>query len=78
MQGIRLERDVELGEYQTAVTELKTQSNVHGINCSLCNRIYYTDTPTFEKISRAIGDGLDNPFICDMCTLDDTELAAHP
>lgn len=77
MQGTRLERDVELGEYQTATTELKTASNIHRINCSLCNGIYYTDTSTFESIARAIGEGFDNPFICDRCTAEDTELSAN-
>ena len=76
MQGTRLERDAELAEYQNAVTELKTQSNVHGISCSLCNRTYYTDNSTFEGISRAIEEGLDNPFICDRCSAEDAEFAA--
>lgn len=75
MQGTRLERDPELGEHQADFTDIETRVNTQAINCSVCNRISYTDNATYERICRSIEEGLDNPFTCESCTLECEELS---
>lgn len=67
MQGTRLERDAELGENELTFSELRTTLNTNEINCGICNKVFFADNSTYEGISRAIEEGLDNPFICDGC-----------
>jgi uncharacterized protein YlaI len=77
MQGTRLERDADLIENELTITELRTSLNTNEINCGLCNKIFFSDNSTFQAISRAIEEGLDNPFICDGCRAEYDDLATQ-
>ena len=38
--------------------------------CSFCNEIYYVDEETFEHAISAMEEGLENPFCCDDCDVE--------
>jgi hypothetical protein len=49
--------------------------NRQEINCGACGRAYYTDKVNYETWLRAIEQGIDNPFVCDDCQLEENDLA---
>lgn len=75
MQAIREEIDADLTENYVGVTDFKTDKNQYEIACADCNKIFYADRKTYEGISRAVRQGLDNPFLCTDCEEDLEELA---
>lgn len=73
---LRAEINGDFSENYVSITEHKTKLNQSEINCGECNKTFYADREEFEKISRAIEQGLDNPFRCDDCrTASEEEMA---
>jgi hypothetical protein len=74
---LREEIDGDLNENFVGITDYKTAQNQFEINCSACNKTFYTDKETFESFSRSVEQGLDNPFLCDECREEYEELAVE-
>ena len=70
MQGTRSERNADVIPSDVSITDYKTEVNTHELNCGGCNRVFYADKMTFDGITKAIQEGLDNPFMCDSCLED--------
>ena len=56
-------------------TPHKTAENQREVRCGMCSEGFYVDEVTFNNVSRAIQEGLDNPFLCDACEAECDELA---
>lgn len=64
---LKEEIDADLDENYDSVTDYKTGQNIYEINCGECCKTFYADRETLESISRAVEEGLDNPFLCHDC-----------
>lgn len=71
----RSEVDGDMNENYVTITELKTDDNKFEIICGDCDRTFYTDEETFDKFSRTLEQGLDNPFLCSYCQQEYDDLA---
>lgn len=65
--GTREEIDADLGERYVDISDYRSGTNQHEIDCGTCGKVYYTNNVTHENILRTIEQGLDNPFVCDDC-----------
>ncbi len=58
-------------------TRFETRLNKHEVRCGVCDRLFYVDESTYERVRSAIEfDPTDNPFRCDDCEEEYAELAA--
>ncbi len=48
-------------------TLYRTGPNRYRLLCSKCGELCYVDEPTFQRASRVIMTGGDNPFFCHAC-----------
>jgi hypothetical protein len=64
-------------EHAAAVgpTTFRTTENRHELRCGMCSEIYFVDAATFDSVSTAVQEGLDNPFLCEDCVEEYDELA---
>lgn len=76
---LRAEFDGDRNEDVIGISDYRTDHNTHEILCSECFRPFFADQAAFESISRAIEEGIDNPFLCDDCEAiyDDAEQREH-
>jgi hypothetical protein len=72
---LKEELDADRFENYSGVTEYKTEKNRHEINCGVCCKMFYADQETYESISRAVEQGLDNPYLCEDCRQEYEEMA---
>ncbi len=77
MQGNTLEHTKEVNVSDVCITDYPTKQNRNKLNCGDCNGAFYADDLTFREISRVIGEGIDNPFVCDACLAEYEELAVQ-
>ena len=75
MQGTMLEHDGDISIEDVCITDYATEQNRNQLNCGVCNGTFYADDVTFQGISRVIEQGLDNPFMCDVCREEYEEMA---
>ena len=71
---VRSEIDADLNENYVSISDYKTERNSHEINCVECNKTFYADKEEYEKMSRVVRQGLDNPFLCDDCRMEYDDL----
>lgn len=72
---LKQETGAALGENHVGITDYKTRQNCYEITCAVCCRTFYADKETYESISRAVEQALDNPFICGECQQEYEDLA---
>lgn len=70
----REEFDADRFSEPVTFTKVRDGDFVHAVPCSLCNTFYYTDRVTFDRFMRSTAEGIDNPFVCDECSLEYEEL----
>ena len=59
----------------TGPTTFKTAENQRELRCGMCGDLYFVDEETFCRVTRAIMEGLDNPFKCGDCEDEYDDLA---
>lgn len=59
----------------TMPTPFATEENEHDVRCGMCAREFSIDEETFRSMSEAIESGLDNPFRCEICSVEYDDLA---
>ena len=64
---LREEFDADRIEDFIPITDYVTDQNKYEITCGTCFKTLYADQETSEGLSRAIEEGLDNPFLCNDC-----------
>ena len=72
---LKEEIDADLHENYVSITDNMTSRNRYEINCGECNKTFYADKETSEKIYRSMEQGLDNSFLCTDCQREYDELA---
>lgn len=55
-------------------TLYRTGANRYRLLCGMCGEICYVDATVFRRASRAILEGLDNPFLCRNCNKEEEEV----
>lgn len=55
-------------------TVFKTERNQHEVRCGMCGRIIYVEQEMFDFVWDAIRSGLDNPFRCELCSVEYDDL----
>jgi hypothetical protein len=48
-------------------SDAPTSVDRYDVNCSSCNQTLYVSRDVYEQVVNAVEKGLDNPFICDDC-----------
>lgn len=76
MNTLRSEKDADKLDVTYTYSEYRSKENPHEILCSVCAKSFYVDDETIDKLSRAMEEGRDNPFVCDDC-IEDYEEIAH-
>jgi hypothetical protein len=65
----------EEGGLIESVTNYKTAANQFSLRCGICNALFYVNETTFRNVSKAIEEGIDNPFVCEYCDEEYEELS---
>jgi hypothetical protein len=74
MQGTREQFDADRIGDRPTYSRIRNGNFQHNLNCSICNQSLYVDKEHYEKVVRSIKEGLDNPFLCEECQEEHTEL----
>jgi hypothetical protein len=61
--------DADRFDAQKHSSVFATEQFRHEIKCGICFDDYYVDNITHENVCRAIDQGLDNPFVCEECSV---------
>ena len=48
--------------------------NRYRLMCGVCGELCFVDATIFRRASRAILEGLDNPFLCPLCDREGTDV----
>lgn len=67
MVRIREEFDADRAENAIHVSNYPTEKTQYEVYCDMCGEVYFVGGIIFEKVSSALREGYDNPFICDDC-----------
>ena len=67
MVKVKEELDENRAEAAMQAAKYPTEKNQYDVFCDMCGEIFYVDEITFEKISAALREGFENPFVCDDC-----------
>ena len=67
MVKVREELDADRAERAVQTSKYPTERNKFDVHCDMCGEAFFVDEMTFEKVSAALREGFDNPFICDEC-----------
>jgi len=67
MVKVKEELDANRAEAAMQATRYPTDRNQFDVYCDMCGEVFFVNEMTFEKISAALREGFDNPFICDDC-----------
>lgn len=67
MVRIREEFDADRTESVMQVSEYPTEKTQFEVFCDMCGEVFFVDEITFEKVSHALREGFDNPFVCEDC-----------
>lgn len=67
MVRIREEYDANRMENAMLVSHFPTDKTQFEVYCDMCGEQFFVDEITFEKVSHAIREGFDNPFVCEDC-----------
>jgi hypothetical protein len=73
MMRIREEFDADRDTREKA-TSFPSGDHQFPMICSMCDRTVYVSKEFSEKITRAIKEGLDNPYVCEECEREFGEL----
>ena len=74
MMKIREELDENRAETAMQATRNPTDRNKFDVYCDMCGEVFFVNEMTFEKISDALREGFENPFICDDCREEQEEI----
>jgi predicted SprT family Zn-dependent metalloprotease len=75
MMRLREEFDADRTETSMQVSGYPTEKARFEVYCDMCGEQFFVDEATSEKISHAIREGFDNPFVCEDCRGEMDELA---
>lgn len=75
MQKLRESADADRVKQSGEATQSKNEQNQFQIECAECGGHYFVDRQKYARLSRAVAEGLDNPFVCEDCERDYDELA---
>ncbi len=66
---VKVKEELDAGRAEKAMQASKnpTERNQFDVYCDMCGEAFYVDEITFEKVSTALREGYDNPFVCDDC-----------
>jgi hypothetical protein len=67
MVKVKAELDANRAETAMHSSRHPTEKNLYDVYCDMCGEVFFVDELTFEKVSAALREGFDNPFICDDC-----------
>ena len=67
MNALRSFYDADRTENFKQPTPFQTERNQHEVYCGECGEMFFVDDISFENISRAIENTLENPFVCEDC-----------
>ena len=63
MVRLREELDEKWTEAGMQVSNYPTERNQFDVYCDMCGEVFFVDELTFEKVSEALREGFDNPFV---------------
>ena len=75
MMRLREEFDENLAEAAIHVSDYPTEKAQFEVYCNMCGEAFFVDEILFEKVSEALREGFDNPFVCNDCYGEFDELA---
>jgi hypothetical protein len=64
---VKAELDANRAETAMQAARYPTEKNQYDVYCDMCGEVFFVDEITFEKVSAALREGFDNPFVCDDC-----------
>ena len=64
---VKEELDANWAETAMQATKNPSERNQFEVYCDMCGEVFFVNEITFEKVSAALREGFDNPFICDDC-----------
>lgn len=67
MVKVREELDANRAETAMRETIYPTEKNNFEVYCDMCGEVFFVDQLTFDKVSSALREGFDNPFLCEDC-----------
>ena len=67
MLRVRAELDANQAETAMQATNYPTEKNQFDVYCDMCGEVFFVDEITFERVSEALREGFDNPFVCADC-----------
>lgn len=67
MNGLRSFYDADRAEDFKQPTAFQTERSQNEVYCSVCGEMFFVDDISFENISRAVENTLENPFVCEDC-----------
>jgi len=67
MTKVKEELDASRAETAMQASSYPTERNQFDVYCDMCGEVFFVDELTFEKVSEALREGFDNPFVCDDC-----------
>lgn len=59
--------DLAPHQFELHPTVVPDETNSYEVNCEICGEPYFVDGLTFDAVTEAIREGLDNPFVCTGC-----------
>lgn len=75
MTRIREEFDADRFGAREKTSEFPVGDRQSPVTCGICGTTRYAAREFAEKISHAIAEGIDTPFVCSKCARDEEELA---
>ncbi len=75
MLRYRKESDSDRAEKLMQATNFPTKENLYELYCDLCGENFFVNEILFDRVTRAIRAGFENPFVCDDCRRESDEEA---
>lgn len=63
--------DAEQPRVAQPVPIYRISANEYELRCGVCGKIAYADQETASRVKEALGAGLENPFLCEICEVYD-------
>jgi hypothetical protein len=75
MNRIREEFDADRFGAREKTSEFPFGDQQSPVTCGICGETRYASKEFAEKVSQAISEGIDTPFVCSKCERDQEEMA---
>ena len=67
MVKVKEELDADRAENAMQASRHPTEGKQLDVYCDMCGEVFFVNELTFEKISAALREGFENPFVCNDC-----------